>query len=75
MERTEPTTEFLGDTPEPVRDHLAAAQDLPTFLAGAGLDTPTGEASVTVPTADQPAVVRAEGFADGKLVAARTVSI
>jgi hypothetical protein len=28
MERTEPTTEFLGDTPEPVRDHLAAAQDL-----------------------------------------------
>jgi len=39
MERTEPTTEFLGDTPEPVRDHLAASQDLPTFLAGAGLLT------------------------------------
>ena len=41
----------------------------------ASVDTPTGEASVTVPTADQPAVVRAEGFADGKLVAARTVAI
>ena len=39
MERTEPTTEFLGDAPEPVRDHLAASQDLPTFLAGAGLLT------------------------------------
>jgi len=28
-----------------------------------------------VTDADQPAVVRAEGFADGKLVAARTVAI
>jgi len=41
----------------------------------ASVDTPTGEASVTVPIADQPAVVRAEGFAGGKLVAARTVAI
>ena len=39
MERTEPTTEFLGDTAAPVRDHLTASQDLPTFLAGAGLLT------------------------------------
>jgi peptidase S41-like protein len=28
--------DFLRDTAEPVRDHLAAAQDLPTFLRSAG---------------------------------------
>jgi Peptidase family S41 len=41
----------------------------------ASLDTPTSEASVTLPAVGEAAVVRAEGFADGKLVAARTVAL
>jgi hypothetical protein len=41
----------------------------------ASVDTPTSEASVTVPGVGQATVVRAEGFADGKLVAARTVAL
>ena len=36
MDRSELTAEFLADAPEPVRDQLAAAQDLPTFLRSAG---------------------------------------
>lgn len=39
MERTELAAEFLRDAPEPVRDHLAASEDVHTFLAGAGLLT------------------------------------
>jgi hypothetical protein len=39
MERTELAAEFLSNAPEPVRDQLAASEDLPTFLAGAGLLT------------------------------------
>ena len=39
----------------------------------ASVDTPAGAASVTVEGVGQPRVVRAEGFADGELVAARTV--
>jgi hypothetical protein len=39
MEGTQLAAEFLRDAPEPVRGHLAASQDLPTFLAGAGLLT------------------------------------
>lgn len=39
----------------------------------ASVDTPTGEASITVRGVGQAALVRAEGFADGKLVAARTI--
>ena len=39
MERTGLAAEFLGDAPEPVRDQLATSEDLPTFLAGAGLLT------------------------------------
>jgi hypothetical protein len=39
MDHTELATEFLRSVPEPVRDHLAASVDLPTFLAGAGLLT------------------------------------
>jgi hypothetical protein len=39
MEPTELAAEFLGDAPEPVRDQLATSEDLPTFLAGAGLLT------------------------------------
>ena len=41
----------------------------------ASVDTPSGEASVTVPAVGEATVVRAEGFADGKLVAARTVAL
>jgi hypothetical protein len=41
----------------------------------ASVDTPTSDASVTVPGVGQATVVRAEGFADGKLVAARTVAL
>ena len=40
----------------------------------ASVDTPTSEATVTV-AAVGAALVRAEGFADGKLVAARTVAL
>ena len=39
MERTEPAAEFLANSPEPLRDHLAASVDLPTFLSDAGLLT------------------------------------
>ena len=39
------------------------------------VDTPAGAASVTVRGVGQPRVVRAEGFADGQLVAARTVAL
>jgi hypothetical protein len=39
VEGTELAAELFRDAPEPVRDHLAASQDLPTFLAGAGLLT------------------------------------
>lgn len=39
------------------------------------VDTPEGAASVTVRGVGQPRVVRAEGFADGQLVAARTVAL
>jgi hypothetical protein len=41
----------------------------------ASVDTPAGDASVTLPAVGQAAVIRAEGFADGKLVAARTVAL
>jgi hypothetical protein len=41
----------------------------------ASVDTPTSDASVSVPGVGQATVVRAEGFADGKLVAARTVTL
>jgi Peptidase family S41 len=41
----------------------------------ASVDTPAGDASVTLPAVGQATVVRAEGFADGKLVAARTVAL
>jgi hypothetical protein len=36
MERTEPAAEFLAEAPAPIREHVGAAEDLPTFLAGAG---------------------------------------
>jgi Peptidase family S41 len=41
----------------------------------ASVDTPAGDASVTLPAVGRAAVIRAEGFADGKLVAARTVAL
>jgi hypothetical protein len=39
------------------------------------VDTPAGASTVTLPGIPAARVVRAEGFADGELVVARTVAV